>query len=117
MDIAALFPYLFLSFFLLAGCISIRDWFRRRFKTPREKKAPAKRPRFSPEYRAYMGSDAWAAKRWQRLTIDGFRCQHCHSRVGLQVHHLSYKHLGHEPMSDLVTLCHACHQRVHGRRF
>lgn len=31
----------------------------------------------------------------------------------VQLHHVSYKHLGDEQPSDLVVLCPECHKRVH----
>jgi predicted HNH restriction endonuclease len=29
------------------------------------------------------------------------------------VHHMSYDHLGNEPLADLMGLCSACHREVH----
>lgn len=31
----------------------------------------------------------------------------------VQLHHISYKHLGNERPSDLVVLCAECHEKVH----
>lgn len=61
---------------------------------------------------AYYQTEHWAAKRFERLTFDEFKCCHCKSRESLQVHHWSY-HLFAEPLEDLMTLCRTCHERMH----
>jgi len=33
---------------------------------------------------------------------------------GLEVHHLSYRRLGNELLSDLIVLCVGCHKKQHG---
>lgn len=72
------------------------------------------------EYTAYLQSDKWKSIAKRRMEIDGNRCVMCGSRGTTanpnEVHHLSYKYLGHEEeriYQDLVTLCHACHKQVH----
>ena len=82
----------------------------------------------SVEYDRYMKSPQWAAKREERLRLDGNHCVMCGRSNGLQkdgvtpilqVHHISYQRLGNEPMADLVSLCPTCHKRIHKyyRRF
>jgi len=29
-----------------------------------------------------------------------------------QAHHLTYKHLGHEPLFELIAVCWRCHERI-----
>lgn len=65
------------------------------------------------DYNAYIQSDEWKAKRDQRLALDCNKCQVCGSSDGLEVHHLTYRNLGHEEMNDLITLCHDCHKKQH----
>lgn len=72
------------------------------------------------EYKAYLQSDKWKAIAEQRLKIDGYRCCACGSRGTpsnkLEIHHLSYAHLGHEESriyEDLCTLCHCDHKALH----
>jgi 5-methylcytosine-specific restriction endonuclease McrA len=60
-------------------------------------------------YHAYMRSQEWAAKRLERLILDQYQCQGYLSHRATQVHHKSYEHFGHEPMSDLMSLCDTCH--------
>ena len=76
----------------------------------------------SKQYDDYMRSDAWAKKRKERLELDDNHCVMCGRRNGLrkdgvtpilQVHHIKYINLGNEPMEDLVSLCGACHRKIH----
>jgi 5-methylcytosine-specific restriction endonuclease McrA len=68
------------------------------------------RPELSPEYRAYLASPAWAELRGLVLLRDCYRCVVCWATEGLEVHHLTYERLGHEPLSDLITLCAKHHE-------
>lgn len=72
------------------------------------------------EYREYLQSDKWKAIAQRRLEIDDFKCVCCGSRgttgSPLEIHHLSYKHLGNEQdriYQDLCTVCHICHRQIH----
>lgn len=70
-----------------------------------------------PGYEEYMRSPAWAAKRQQRLELDGHKCRTCgctFEERPLQVHHVTYERLGHEELSDLITLCRSCHEAITG---
>lgn len=73
----------------------------------------------SPEYERYIRSEAWKQKAAERMSIDDYKCVMCGRpaaccRRSLQVHHISYKNLGHEnALTDLVTLCGACHRKIH----
>ena len=46
---------------------------------------------------------------------DGHRCTRCGKTKGLQAHHNTYEHRGHEleHLGDLTTLCHRCHIGFH----
>lgn len=68
------------------------------------------------EYENYIHSNAWRSRRKRALRIGHNRCAMCGSTISLQVHHLSYKHLGHELDNELVVLCASCHKKVHSRR-
>lgn len=66
-------------------------------------------------YQEYMRSLSWRGTRRRRLAIDHHQCRTCGhdgSLYPLTVHHISYDRLGHERMSDLITLCSSCHQAV-----
>jgi 5-methylcytosine-specific restriction endonuclease McrA len=68
---------------------------------------------YSPEYKLYLKSPEWESKRQQVLSRDGHQCRGCGRTKGLQVHHLRYDNLGHEPLLDLTVLCADCHKAVH----
>jgi 5-methylcytosine-specific restriction endonuclease McrA len=64
-------------------------------------------------YREYLDSDIWKAIRWEALARDHGRCRDCGVEAS-EVHHIAYpKVLGGEDLDDLLSLCHACHQRRH----
>ena len=72
------------------------------------------------EYLQYLQSEKWGEIAKKRMEIDKYRCACCGSAGTmankLEVHHLSYSHLGQEEnrvYEDLVTLCHCCHKSVH----
>ena len=69
----------------------------------------------SVDYKEYIKSAAWHQKRLARLKKDKYTCQKCGDTESLEVHHLTYAHLGDEPMEDLICLCRACHQKVHDK--
>lgn len=70
-----------------------------------------------PNYYAYLASAEWRRKREQRILLDGGVCTQCGSMHNLQVHHLSYEHLGTDAeIDDLITLCADCHHKLHFRR-
>jgi 5-methylcytosine-specific restriction endonuclease McrA len=70
-------------------------------------------------YRTYLKSAVWQSKRAQVLFRDGGQCtgmvdgRRCCVRWNLEVHHLTYERFGRERLSDLQTLCEACHQAAH----
>jgi hypothetical protein len=75
---------------------------------------PTHQSDFGVKYRDYLSSSDWQSKRRLALERAGNRCQLCASRSKqLEVHHNSYKRLGHEEPEDLIVLCRACHQRFH----
>jgi 5-methylcytosine-specific restriction endonuclease McrA len=50
------------------------------------------------------------------LRGDGWRCQSCGTISNLEVHHGDFRsHSGADAEENLITLCSACHTRVHRR--
>lgn len=50
----------------------------------------------------------------QVLERDGWRCQICGALQRLQVHHLKFRSdSGDDLEENLITLCAACHERMH----
>lgn len=64
-----------------------------------------------PDYDTYLHSLEWQQLRRERLETDHHRCVCCGATENLQVHHLNYKFM--DDSSFLVTLCRACHGRLH----
>jgi hypothetical protein len=61
------------------------------------------------EYKRYLRSNAWAMRKnayYKRLNR---QCAACGSWKRIQLHHVSYDQLGHEPVQDLGPLCHKDH--------
>jgi len=64
-------------------------------------------------YNRYLKSEQWEQKALKVRRRDKFRCRKCGER-GWIVHHLTYERVGKEHMRDLITVCDACHKRLHG---
>jgi ATP-dependent DNA helicase RecQ len=59
---------------------------------------------------------SYASLRQQVLRRDGWRCQSCGAMSNLEVHHKQFRsHSGHDSEKNLITICAACHARVHHR--
>ena len=66
------------------------------------------------DYNEYLNSPEWRKKRAQRISIDNGICQMCLSAPAEEVHHLNYYNIGEEDvLTDLVSVCHACHCKIH----
>ena len=69
-------------------------------------------------YQAYLKSPKWQALRLKRLEIDNYKCQSCFKSLTVStahVHHITYKRLRNEKLSDLATVCYKCHMKIHNR--
>ena len=59
---------------------------------------------------------AYGSLRQQILRRDGWRCQSCGTMSNLEVHHRKFRsHSGADSEENLITLCAACHARMHRR--
>jgi 5-methylcytosine-specific restriction endonuclease McrA len=67
-------------------------------------------------YLDYLASPAWQEMRRLRLEFDGYRCRDCGSQHRLEIHHLTYVHLGYEDIAEIITVCRSCHERRHLQR-
>lgn len=68
---------------------------------------------FRTRYAAYLQSERWRETRNRALRRAYYRCERCHGKRSLEVHHLSYERLGAELPSDLEVVCHQCHADEH----
>ena len=67
-------------------------------------------------YKEYLKSAHWFNMRKSKIKWHGCKanCAVCGKESSnVQLHHISYKHLGNERQSDLVVLCEECHEKVH----
>lgn len=60
-------------------------------------------------YAEYLASDEWKQRRKQRILESDGKCEACGTTLDLQVHHLTYDRIFHEPMRDLMALCNYHH--------
>lgn len=67
------------------------------------------------QYNEYLKSDQWRALRTKVLSRDNFICQSCLTEKAAEVHHLTYDNLFNEHAFELVSLCKACHERIHDK--
>src|SRR5438105_3979974 len=74
------------------------------------------------EYETYLQSEHWAAFS-QSIKHDRKVCESCKIddykayqkyRQSLNVHHKTYRNLGHEQPGDVELLCYRCHMDKHG---
>lgn len=67
----------------------------------------------SEEYKAYLRSPKWKRKRKRVLKRANYICEKCHKEKAWQVHHLTYAHIFHERLKELIALCERCHLKEH----
>ncbi len=65
-------------------------------------------------YHAHLRSHRWFALRLRVLVRSGGICERCGERAMVDVHHLTYRRLGHERMGDVLGVCRPCHRELHG---
>jgi 5-methylcytosine-specific restriction endonuclease McrA len=67
------------------------------------------------EYDAYLASAAWQRVRVAALVRARWRCERC-GRLADDVHHRTYRRLGHERPEDVEVLCADCHALADAER-
>ena len=67
-------------------------------------------------YQRYLCSTEWRERRRLALLRDRNICQGCLNARAVEVHHLTYAHIGRELMYELVSLCSACHETAHSAK-
>ena len=73
-----------------------------------------------PAYSYHWSSKTWKRVRLKALERDNYSCQHCGSAEDLVVHHIvAFADYNGNPsaheLDNLVTLCRACHHRLHNQ--
>jgi len=95
-----------IDLFLFSALVLCWYWLRR----PRRQRVGGNREWYRQKY---LKSPHWYAVRAQKIKEAGGKCESCKKSGQLDVHHLSYKNLGHERMNDLQALCRKCHKKRH----
>ncbi len=56
----------------------------------------------------------WNTFKYECFSRDNYTCQHCGSKKRLECHHIiPVSNRGSNELSNLITLCHACHSKAH----
>lgn len=64
-------------------------------------------------YEEYLMTEHWRKKKWAFSLQTKKECLLCGSKDNIHVHHMTYKHIGNERMSELCFLCKSCHFKAH----
>ncbi len=64
----------------------------------------------------YLKSDHWQDGLRKKLKQAGYKCEICHKKTKLDIHHLTYIRLGDERLGDLQALCRSCHRKEHNEK-
>lgn len=64
-------------------------------------------------YYDYLQSEHWKKTAEETKKRADYRCQVCYSPDNLDTHHRTYARLGHELPTDVICLCHDCHEIFH----
>jgi phage terminase large subunit GpA-like protein len=62
-------------------------------------------------YSDYLETDKWKLKSRKVIERDVV-CQACLASPAQQAHHLTYDHVGNEPLFDLIGVCVRCHDKI-----
>lgn len=68
------------------------------------------------DLKAYYKTAHWQEVRRLKYKQAGGRCEKCNSRKKLETHHIHYRSLHKEKLSDLQLLCSRCHTRGSGKK-
>lgn len=64
-------------------------------------------------YNDYLKSPEWQERRLAVRLRSGGICERCRLRRARQAHHLTYRRVGHENLTDLLDVCMTCHRELH----
>jgi hypothetical protein len=68
------------------------------------------------DYKRYLASREWALKKEAVRKRSGGWCERCYVRTHESTHHLTYAHIGNEPLDDLLGVCNQCHEYLSAKR-
>jgi len=64
-------------------------------------------------YNQYLQTNEWKERRQSVIKRENGLCQGCQNAPIEEIHHLTYKCVGIEPLFQLVGLCSECHKLIH----
>jgi hypothetical protein len=67
------------------------------------------------DYKRYLASREWAIRREAVRARCGGWCERCDLLPMQATHHLTYEHIGDEPLEDLQGVCRPCHAFLSGK--
>jgi hypothetical protein len=67
------------------------------------------------DYQRYLASREWSLLREKVRSRSHNRCEHCFNAPQQAVHHLTYERIGDELLTDLMAVCHPCHEWLSGK--
>lgn len=104
--------------FAKSSIFEYKDWAKVNIK--KKKKVVQVIPEFKAathydytKYLKYLKSPKWRELRENLFKVRGKKCEMCDKVTNIQVHHLTYKRLFNEPLSDLLVVCDSCHKDIH----
>ena len=72
------------------------------------------RVKFWEWYSVYLSSLIWQRRRQAVMRRARGICEACQVASATEVHHLTYAHVGREPLFELVAVCTKCHEQITG---
>ncbi len=99
----------------LSEWAELDSWYQEEFPIPVLSLTLANTDLTSFKYlkKKYMESKEWKHLKNSVLFINNSKCEMCADDENLDVHHKTYKHIGHENMDDLAVVCRSCHEEIH----
>lgn len=106
---------IYIGYFILEACKKIKiDKKIKKYEEIQFDKKTYEKNNITPKewYRTiYLKSSHWQELRKTALERAGYKCQVCgKNNIRLNVHHNTYKNIGHEDITDLCVLCEVCHE-------
>lgn len=90
-----------------------RERWQARFDELRYEERDREKREWDAWYQEYLQSPGWHRKRAAVLKRARGTCEGCLTRPAVEVHHLTYEHVGDELLFELVAVCEECHAKIH----
>jgi 5-methylcytosine-specific restriction endonuclease McrA len=90
------------------------EWERQEQERQRQKQEED--ARWWANYDSYLKTPQWRARRDAVIQRAKGVCEGCGKNHATMVHHLTYARVKREMLFDLVAICKACHDQVHGEK-